>query len=259
MPNKKPVIPESPPPDPILQRILEVVNNILMKADGLFSNVQKIIEVVNQILMKADGLLMAQAKVPASKAPPSDPNITKILAIVEKDLTIDEITGGNVHFLLQKVNNLEIRVSDLEQTANEILAILTQVFPPTSGSKLIQLTGDSMAGPYSIKAGESGTFLRSNLPPGSLGLFPGTVASYGVTDPAVQISSDPSDPTNPDKFQAAVAATDTAPSFDVTVAITPVNADGTQGTQIVNTFTVTIVQAPPPGQPTTASDLTQTS
>jgi hypothetical protein len=195
-------------------------------------------------------------KVPAPPTP--DPNIEKILVIVTENRERMIALAQNLDVLTDEVNEQAYRLSKIAHQSNEILAILRQVFPPTSGSKLTQLKGDSM-GPYSIKAGGSGTFLRSNLPVGSLGLFPGTVASYGVTDPAVQISSDPSDPTNPDKFQAAVAGTDTAPSFDVTTSITPVNADGSQGTPIVNTFTVTIVQVTPPGVPTTASDLTQTS
>ena len=147
---------------------------------------------------------------------------------------------------------------EIEEHLDEILAIFRQVFPPTTGSKLIQLTGDSM-GPFSIHAGGTGTFLRSNLPVGSLGLFPGTTPSYSTTDPAVTIGSDPSDPSNTDKLSCAVAATDTAPSFDLSVTIVPVNADGSQGTSITNVFTITIVQVTPPGVPTTASDLTQTS
>jgi len=196
------------------------------------------------------------AKVPAPPTP--DPNIEKILVVVTENRERLIALAQNLGVLTDEVNEQACRLNKIAHQNNEILAILRQVFPPTSGSKLTQLKGDSM-GPYSIKAGGSGTFLRSNLPVGSLGLFPGTVASYGSSDPSVTIGSDPSDPTNPDKIQASVPATDTAPTFDITTSIIPVNADGSQGTSVVNTFTVTIVQPTPPGVPTTASDLTQTS
>jgi len=197
-------------------------------------------------------------KIPVPAAPPVDPNVQKILDIVTENRDRLIALAQNLGVLTDLVNDQQWRLDKIAHQVHQILAILRHVFPPTNGSKLTQLTGDSM-GPYSIKAGGSGTFLRSNLPVGSLGLFPGTVASYGSSDPSVTVGSDPSDPSNPDKIQASVPATNTAPTFDITTSITPVNADGSQGTSVVNTFTVTIVQVTPPGVPTTASDLTQTS
>jgi hypothetical protein len=161
--------------------------------------------------------------------------------------------------VIDNLKKLSRHVKELQHTVDGIAAILKQVFPPTTGFKLTQTSGGSMAGPYQITAGKSGTFLTSNLPVGSLGLFPGTMYSYAASDPAVTVGSDPSDPTNNAKIQCSVPATDTAPSFDLSVSGTPANADGSQGTTITNTFTVVILQPTPPGTPTTAFDLTQTS
>ena len=147
-----------------------------------------------------------------------------------------------------------------QQTAliYEVLSVLGVT--TTTGSDLEQTNGGIMAGPYSIQAGKTGTFLRSNLPVGSLGLFKGSLPTYTPDDPAVVLGPDASDPTNVDKFSVAVPATDTGASFNLSITITPANADGTAGTPITNgPFNVTITQVTPPGVVTTASDLTQTS
>jgi len=197
--------------------------------------------------------------------PSDDSEILRIL----KDIQVDEtITRKNVHFLTQKVNNIELRqiqdekrLSQIEQHLDEVLAILETTFDPTTGSKLTQTSGGNMAGLLSIIAGQTGTFVRSNLPAGSGGLATGTVPSYSVDDPAVNLGPDPSDPSNTDKFSAAVPASDTGASFNITVTITPAaDASGSPGAQVQNVFNVTINPAPPPPfVPTTGSDLTQTS
>ena len=117
-----------------------------------------------------------------------------------------------------------------------------------------------MPGPYSILAGSSATFLRSDIPSGSGGLATGTVPTYVPSDSTVTESSDPNDPSNADAFSLAVPAGFTAPSFVLDVTITPAtDATGAPGTPVTDSFTITVVQVAPPFVPTTNSDLTQTS
>jgi hypothetical protein len=165
-----------------------------------------------------------------------------------------------LHDLRTELQILNQQVRNGVLTDQMILAIL-EGGPSslTTGSRLIQTSGGFMAGTLSIVAGKSGTFLRSNLPVGSFGLAKGTVPTYSVDDPAVTLGPDPSDATNTDKFSAAVPATDTGASFNVTVAITPAaDATGAPGTPVSNVFNVTIVPSVA-FVATTGSDLTQTS
>ena len=182
--------------------------------------------------------------------------ILKLLREIKLDETI---TRKNVHFLTTQVNDENLRLIQIEQQIEAILAILGATSGPTTGSRVTQTSGGSMSGLLQITAGKTGTFLRSNLPAGSFGLATGSVPSYSVDDPAVVLGPDPSDPSNTDKFSAAVPATDTGASFNVTVVITPAaDASGAPGAQVSNVFNVGIVQ-PTVFVPTTASDLTQTS
>ncbi len=117
-----------------------------------------------------------------------------------------------------------------------------------------------MPGPYSILAGGSAGFLRSDIPSGSGGLATGTFPAYTPSNSAITVSPDPNDPSNPDAISVAVPTEVTDASFVLDVTITPAtDATGAPGTPVTDSFTIMVVQVPPPFVPTTNSDLTQTS
>ncbi len=183
--------------------------------------------------------------------------------ISEKVTLSNEIALASQQHLTDIDIELSAQGEELEEqgkTLTEILEAIQGPFQPTTGSTLTQTSGDSMPGPYSILAGGTGTFLRSDLPSGSGGLATGTFPTYVPSNSAVVVGPDPNDPSNPDAFSLTSPAGDPETSFVLDVTITPaVDATGAPGTPVTDSFTIMVVQVPPPFVPTTNSDLTQTS
>jgi hypothetical protein len=126
---------------------------------------------------------------------------------------------------------------NLVLTSEAILAILELNFGPTTDFTLSQLQGDSFMAINGVAVGATGTFQIGFVPPNGVPLpTPPTVT---VDDTNVTLS-----PVSTDgqfTFTAAVAATDTGASFNLTIAGT--NA---AGTALSHVFNVPIIQAPPP-------------
>jgi hypothetical protein len=119
-----------------------------------------------------------------------------------------------------------------------ILSILSSgPKPQITDFTLSQFQGDSFMAINGVAVGATGTFQIGFVPPNGVPLpAPPTVA---VDDPNVTLG-----PVSTDgqfTFTAAVSATDTGASFNVTVAGT--NA---AGTALSHVFNVPIIQAPPP-------------
>lgn len=123
----------------------------------------------------------------------------------------------------------------LLEILEELKAIRRELRPQVSGFRLFQLKGDLEMAINGVQVGGSGVFQIGLVPPNGVPLQSGptvTVDDTNVTLGAV-------DPTTL-QFSAAVAATDTAASFNVTVA----GVNGA-GTALSHVFNVPILAAPP--------------
>jgi hypothetical protein len=125
---------------------------------------------------------------------------------------------------------------DILRLLHKILTILERVFAVTD-FQLFQRIGDFVTMITGVQAGATGTFQIGFVPPNGVPLpSPPTVT---VDDTLVTLG-----PVSTDglfTFTAAVAATDVAKSFNVTVSGT--NA---AGTALSHTFNVPIIAAAPP-------------
>jgi hypothetical protein len=113
--------------------------------------------------------------------------------------------------------------------------------------EFIQVEGDDMPTNFTIAAGTSGHFVAVLTPPN--GLMNG-VPQWASSDPAVVLTP----AANGLSCDAAVPATDTNPSFDLT--LTAVSSDPTI-TVAPAVHTITIMQPVPPPTPLTAIDFAQ--
>jgi hypothetical protein len=138
-----------------------------------------------------------------------------------------------------EVQQLKRIAHALERNADEtceLIKLLRQHFQPQAHNfKLFQLQGDVPMAINGVQAGASGVFQESLIPGNAAPLQSGP--SFASTDTNVTLTQDTTDPS---KVTAAVAAGDTAASFDLTVTGTT-----TVGT-ITHTFTIPIIAAPPP-------------
>ena len=232
MPEKKPPVkpPVKPPQKP---------PDLPAQMTSVISYLEQILEIVNEIK------LISLAN-------------TQSLKDIDSELGAQ---GQAIQGLEKSVEGVEKSIEGLEESNQEILEILRGSFEPTTNSNLEQVKGVTRMGPYSIQAGSSGTFLRTDVPEGSGGLATGTTASYQVDNPNVTLGPDPLDPGNTDKVQASVLASETETSFTLSVTITPAaDESGTAGADVTDNFTITITPGVGPVfTPTTGSDLTQTA
>lgn len=139
--------------------------------------------------------------------------------------------AANVHFLTEKVNNIELRCIDIEIIVKACCGQQIEDF------ELFQFIGGKFMAINGVAVGATGTFQIGFVPPNGVPLpAPPTVS---VDDPMVTFS-----PVSTDgqfTFTAAVAAGDTGASFNVTVSGT--NA---AGVALSHVFNVPIIAAPPP-------------
>ena len=123
-----------------------------------------------------------------------------------------------------------------KQLLRKILAILERAFAVTD-FQLFQRTGDFVHMITGVQAGATGTFQIGFVPPNGVPLpSPPTVTT---TDTNVTLSGVSTDGNF--TFTAAVAASETATSFPITVSGT--NA---AGAPLSHTFTVPVIAAPSP-------------
>ena len=127
----------------------------------------------------------------------------------------------------------------------EIVALLRSlvVQPIASGFKITQM-GAPMGVINGIVVGGTGTFVETVLPAGATA----TAITWSADDPLVTLTPS-ADGTS---VSAATQATDTAPSFNLTVSGT-----NSAGAAISTTVNVPLLAAPPPVA--TGFDVTQTS
>ena len=126
--------------------------------------------------------------------------------------------------------------SDEKRLLHKILAILERAFAVTD-FQLFQRIGDFVTMITGVQAGATGTFQIGFVPPNGVPLTSGPTVT--VDDTLVTVG-----PVSTDglfTFTAAVAATDVAASFNVTVS----GVNGA-GTAISHTFNVPILAAPKP-------------
>lgn len=102
--------------------------------------------------------------------------------------------------------------------------------------KLFQIEGDSFMPILGVQVGSSGVFQASLIPANAVPLQSGP--TFASDDLNVTLTQDSVDPF---KVTAAVAAGDTAASFNLTVS----GVNGA-GTAISHTFAIPLTQAPPP-------------
>jgi hypothetical protein len=205
-------------------------------------------------------------KNPEPEQRPAQPTVIELLEKVLSRLDTVDNRLDLAEELQQELNTLvlasrselrDIRSDQKDQDAllNEILDTLA---PVSTGFDLTQINGGSMASKAKgvltgVQVGASGTFQESPLPVGSLGLQTGTVPTYSVDDPLVTLSASPDG--DPTKVVAAVAATDTGASFNMTVSGT-----NTTGTAISSVFNIAILPGTtPPPVVSTGFDLNQLS
>src|SRR5271167_5066599 len=119
---------------------------------------------------------------------------------------------------------------------HKILSILERAYA-TTDFQLFQRIGDFVTMITGVQAGATGTFQIGFVPPNGVPLP--SPPSVAVDDTNVSLGAVSTDGLF--TFTAAVAATDTGVSFNLT--ITGMNA---VGTSISHTFNVPIIAAPPP-------------
>ena len=136
------------------------------------------------------------------------------------------------------VNTTKTELHGIWQALNCICKALQP--PPATDFRLVQKgKGDSDMPITGVQTGGQAAFQIFLVPANAAALQSGPTATS--TDTAVTISPNANDPSNPFMIVCAVAAGDTNASFDLKVD--GVNSDGNA---ITHTFTIPILQAPPP-------------
>lgn len=128
------------------------------------------------------------------------------------------------------------QVHELKKIAERLDCICKALQPPVAkGFHLVKIKGDVSMPINGVQAGGSGVFQASLIPSNAVPLQSGP--TFSTPDSSVTLTPDAGDPF---KVTAAVAAGETAASFDLTVTGT------TSAGQITHTFTIPVIAAPPP-------------
>jgi len=135
-----------------------------------------------------------------------------------------------------EVHQLKHIVAELKEINSHLSCICKALQPtPATDFRLVQ-QGDSSMAITGVQAGASAVFIASLVPSNAAGLLSGPV--FTADDAQVTLTPDS---TNPFMVTAAVAAGDTAASFNLKV-----DGVNSASTPITHTFVIPILQAPPP-------------
>ena len=154
-----------------------------------------------------------------------------------QDLQMDEqIEGGNLHFLIRKVNNVELRLIQIEQQLLQILAILGTT-APAMGGKIQQLGEIDMAITGTKVGGTSKFQVVWNG-----GMTPGAAVTWKSNDAGIVITPDPTDATG-NTVNVTDAVLDANTSYTLDVSGTASDGSAVSAT----TATVPLLAAPATG------------